>query len=361
MNELLVLADIFKDIGMQVENLSPEIRYEISYPRYGAIDIDFYDANGERHCDNGPASIRVNTEYAFVSSEAWYCHGKSHRVDGPAIIDRMYDDDTNTVHVRSVLWMQNNDAHREDGPAELTYRLCDDGTMQLTCEEWQQHGTYHRTDGPAYITYDYLAEQLWPSLEIWYDHDTIHRVDGPASTRYTNYLMLGKRDFVIAMPVQREWYQYDRLHRTDGPAVINFNNRGIWHREWYLNGARHREDGPAELKVVQVGKRRWIDKFYYIDGVLHNTNMPNVMHVCMSSEKSRMYRRYTYYHDSDLHNIMGPAVKCEYYGKNGKITRTLREYWLKGTQVDDRAQLAALLTHNTNLMLQDQQDMHLAV
>lgn len=40
--------------------------------------IKFYDANGEYHCDDGPAIITSD------GSKFWYRHGRIHRDDGPA-------------------------------------------------------------------------------------------------------------------------------------------------------------------------------------------------------------------------------------------------------------------------------------
>jgi hypothetical protein len=59
------------------------------------------NAEGQLHCDNGPAVIYPN------GTKIWYRWGKVHRTDGPAVenADGSYS------------WMRNDKLHRENGPA----------------------------------------------------------------------------------------------------------------------------------------------------------------------------------------------------------------------------------------------------
>lgn len=62
--------------------------------------VFFTDAEGLLHCESGPA-----VEYDD-GSKTWYVHGKIHREDGPAVINRS-----------GKYWHINGLQHREDGPA----------------------------------------------------------------------------------------------------------------------------------------------------------------------------------------------------------------------------------------------------
>jgi hypothetical protein len=93
----------------------------------------WFDANGDRHRDNGPA-----VEYTD-GTNGWYQHGKLHRDDGPAY--------------------------------EYTSGR----------KEWFQHGKYHREDGPAVEWAD--GEHWWwlnhihMSFDEWLDRDDMSDED----------------------------------------------------------------------------------------------------------------------------------------------------------------------------------------
>ena len=103
-----------------------------------------YDAQGELHCDDGPA---ITNDEGY---EAWYKHGLRHREDGPAIIDP-YDG--------SQEWWFEGDLHREDGPA-IEY---EDGY-----KEWWLHGKQQPSPDTPRLSAEeqrYLEETITPIRE----------------------------------------------------------------------------------------------------------------------------------------------------------------------------------------------------
>lgn len=96
--------------------------------------IEWRDAEGELHRDDGPARV-------FPSGrEEWYRHGALHRENGPAVI-----------HANgSVKYYVDGVRHREDGPACVYVN----GT-----EKWYREGKRHREDGPAAVYPD--GRRVW--------------------------------------------------------------------------------------------------------------------------------------------------------------------------------------------------------
>jgi hypothetical protein len=75
--------------------------------------------------------MRVNHR----GDQEWVAHGKYHRLDGPAYIDKN----------GSQYWCVNGLFHRTDGPAIINT----DGS-----QEWYTKGVFHRTYGPAVVNTD---------------------------------------------------------------------------------------------------------------------------------------------------------------------------------------------------------------
>lgn len=67
----------------------------------GSNDIAYYDSDRELHRIYGPAYISNIYKY-----EAWYIHGKLHRVGGPAMTLK-----------NAQFWFKDGVPHRLDGPA----------------------------------------------------------------------------------------------------------------------------------------------------------------------------------------------------------------------------------------------------
>jgi hypothetical protein len=63
--------------------------------------IRWYNSNGQRHREDGPAIEWAN------GTKSWYINGEYHREDGPA-----YEGANGTKY-----WYINGNCHREDGPA----------------------------------------------------------------------------------------------------------------------------------------------------------------------------------------------------------------------------------------------------
>ena len=81
--------------------------------------------NEKLHRIGMPAIIRDS------NNEEWWVNGIRHRVDGPALTNRI-----------GKFWYRNGLRHRDDGPSQnYTYGH----------KEWYHNGVLHRKDGPAII------------------------------------------------------------------------------------------------------------------------------------------------------------------------------------------------------------------
>jgi len=119
-------------------------------------------------------------------------NGKTHRLDGPAVIYPNGDKE----------WWVNDKQHRVDGPA-IEYV---DGH-----KEWYINGQHHREDGPAIEFPDGYKE--------WYLNDKRHRIGGPA---------------VESISGRKEWWVNGQRHREDGPAFEGADGT----KEWWANDRR---------------------------------------------------------------------------------------------------------------------------
>ena len=107
-------------------------------------EIKYYNQHGLLHRVDGPAVIyTVGDDDMRHGRKEWYLNGQLHRVDGPAIDDK-----------QQKRWYLNGQRHRTDGPA-IEYT---DGW-----KEWWVNGQLHREDGPAMICPDFrwLGNKYW--------------------------------------------------------------------------------------------------------------------------------------------------------------------------------------------------------
>ena len=90
----------------------------------------------------------------IFGTHTWYCNGKIHCDDGPAV--KFVNGD--------LIWYKDGSIHRyNDEPAMIT----NDGELS-----WYKDGKLHRNNGPAYI--------LPSERKEWYQHGRLNRIDGPA-------------------------------------------------------------------------------------------------------------------------------------------------------------------------------------
>ena len=75
--------------------------------------IEYRDEFGNLHREDGPAVIKPD------GKEYWYKHGFSHRIGGPAVIERESGVE---------LWYKDGKPHREDGPAFILPYETEGGT-----------------------------------------------------------------------------------------------------------------------------------------------------------------------------------------------------------------------------------------
>jgi len=164
--------------------------------------VAYFDSEHNLHNDNGPA-----VEYAGGGRRAWWIHGKRHRENGPALIDRMGTEE----------WYQNGELHRENGPAV---------TSPMGGEIWAQRGLTHRENGAAVTHPDGTQE--------WYLHGELHREDGPS---------------VIYPDGSSEWISDGQRHRTDGPAIEVPSHPEK--NEWWLNNQRFESESEWNQAVKE--------------------------------------------------------------------------------------------------------------
>lgn len=82
----------------------------------GSLESEiWYDEEGNRHREDGPAMILYTPEGSLISEE-FYVHGKAHREDGPAVIHYGADG-----RVTKEDYMIDGQLHREVGPAVIWY------------------------------------------------------------------------------------------------------------------------------------------------------------------------------------------------------------------------------------------------
>lgn len=135
------------------------------YPS-GETTTCYYENNDEEagvlHREDGPALVTVNPD-GWVSEE-WYCHGQTHRVGAPAIIETSA---YANPPLRYEYYYFEDVLHRDDGPA--LYAPSGDGNHVV---EYRQHGQLHRTNGPAYVETDANGKVI---EQKWYENGVLMR------------------------------------------------------------------------------------------------------------------------------------------------------------------------------------------
>ena len=149
------------------------------------------------HQNDGPAIIDAD------GSQKWYVHGRFHREDGPAVINKKD---------KAEGWYRHGVAHREDGPAKIINGLKE---YWIDGREVTQYDVY---------TVDGKGAKKWEN-----EKGQLHRLNGPA---------------IECANGDKAWFKDGRRHREDGPAIEHANG-DKW---WYRNGRQHREDGPAIIR-----------------------------------------------------------------------------------------------------------------
>ena len=155
---------------------------------------EWHDSDGNPHRMNGPAVICLNGD------EEWHCHGKWHRVGGPAIT--LYSNDGTVV--RDQFYFQNDRLHREDGPAFIL------GYDEIEIEE----GNVDRAS--------YYINIICREFSELFDEGDL------------NIQNLFREGVQI-------WFRNYQIHRSGNLPAIIFPN-GV--EEYWVNNNRHREDGP---------------------------------------------------------------------------------------------------------------------
>jgi hypothetical protein len=147
-------------------------------------------ANGDLHCESGPAIIYTNGD------KYWFQNNMLHRLDGPAI----------EISNGTKIWGVRGQRYTEEEFNKIVSPHVDSDGVQTWSNNKMQ---LHRENGPAII---------YPNSDMeWWVDGRRHRLAGPA-------VLKGKIS---------QWYRNGVLHRLDGPAFINQMNG---YCEYYING-----------------------------------------------------------------------------------------------------------------------------
>lgn len=154
--------------------------------------LTYYDKDGWRHRENGPAVIWPS------GSEAWYNHSAMHSYN--------------------------------DQPSEI-YK----DSYSIT-KRWHRRGRPHRdNDKPAVVETDLDGNII---VQYWYFNGKAHRDDNKPAVVYT--------------AGTKHWYVNGASHRLDGPSSIYSNGT----REWEINGVPYgmtRDDAPPPHAWINAG------------------------------------------------------------------------------------------------------------
>lgn len=115
----------------------------------------YFDAAGERHRDDGPATIHP-------VEKSWWRHGEVHRVGGPAVVNADGFEQ----------WVQDGRRHRVDGPAFVHRRSSRNG---LLAGAWMVRGEELSFPQVLSVWLDQghpgwdesLRLAMWVAMEVW--------------------------------------------------------------------------------------------------------------------------------------------------------------------------------------------------
>lgn len=101
---------------------------------------------GKLHRENDKPAFMIFSHKSKKTTYKWYKHGSLHRDDDkPATIyDGVYDSNNQLIEYDRLEYSKNGKTHRENGPAIIDY----DGS-----EQWYLNDQLHRLDGPAVRMY----------------------------------------------------------------------------------------------------------------------------------------------------------------------------------------------------------------
>lgn len=201
-----------------VVNIFPVVIVIDDYDQEGRISQRRFEADGQLHSDNTPASYTFDS-LGNITMEGWFKKGQRHRIGQPALT--RYQNNTKSFEQYWVDGVITND----QGPAEISWYP--DGRIKT--QKWYIAGLPHRLTDPAEIHYDPYGAI---TLKRWYYQGLLDRQDGPAEIVYGNSGVI----------LEERWYKAGQLHRQDGPAVVLHGDQVIEH--WMENG-KYSENIPA--------------------------------------------------------------------------------------------------------------------
>lgn len=196
--------------------------------------VSYEDMDGNIHRTGGPSFThnRTSSDGRSMHIESYQRHGKLHRDDGPAMVEKTSDGFSREA------WYQNDKPHRDDGePAEFSVTPPRGKQKYRTqIERWHRNGQMARPKGKTGQPSERIhhgngnAEYTWTSMYTKPDGTTVSRVSrdprhGPARELFN-------------VDGERIGYSYQRagsLHRLDGPARGSGTGDGI-RQQYFLHG-----------------------------------------------------------------------------------------------------------------------------
>ena len=95
----------------------------------------------------------------------WFCHGKRHRLNGPAHNETYINNDNIAIRQLEKLYLKGK-LHRIGNPAYYKFFLRDDVEI-LRLEKWYVRGKLHRKKEPAIVKYNkhnVIISRIW---SVW--------------------------------------------------------------------------------------------------------------------------------------------------------------------------------------------------
>lgn len=169
---------------------------------YSGHLIETWRRDGVLCRDDYPARIIRHIETGQTIYQEFLKNGKTHRVEGAAII-------TENDDVYKEAYYLDGEIHSENG--EPCYTAICKHTQLIIGQAWAKNGEYHREGQPA--SFSRCPDTGIMEHESYMEYGLLHRDDGPAQIQ---------RDPQTGVMIRENYYLKGALHRegSDLPAVI---------------------------------------------------------------------------------------------------------------------------------------------
>lgn len=183
-----------------------------------------------------------------------YVDNKIHKLDGPAVIDYIINNDGNEIILKE-LWYKNDKQHRDGNkPASMIYY--EDGKVKEV--KYFVGNKIHKENGAAVVGFYRNGKICYMK---YFKNGKLSNAEKPSTLEFDKNGILRFQAYCLN----------GECHRENGPALEIFDSYGnISKVEYYINGALHRIDGPA---VISYSSQKRIEEVsYFINGIYIKKN-----------------------------------------------------------------------------------------